>query len=131
MRINARSITPLTSLPAVQTSTTSAATLSAKNKAQLTPEELSEYNRACQRVIQMPNNMGWVLISVGVVGVILPGIPGWPFLVIGGAVLVPGGRKWMSRRMVPQPGPALRTFVRVLNRFLDDFERDCRPLSRA
>ena len=106
-------------------------TLSEETKAGLTPEELKEFERACQRLVHMPNDLGWVFVSVGVLGVILPGIIGFPFVIVGGAVLLPGGRTWLSRRMARKPGPALRAFVRQLNRFMDDFERDCQPLPRA
>jgi hypothetical protein len=100
-------------------------TLSAETKAQLTPQELQEFERACQRLVAMPNDLGWIFVSVGVLGIILPGVIGFPFVIIGGAVLLPGGRKWLSRQTVRRPGPVVRAFVRQMNRFMDDLERDC------
>ena len=108
-----------------------APTLSAETKAQLTPEELKEFEKACQRLVAMPNDLGWIFVSVGLLGVILPGIIGFPFVIVGGAVLCPGGRKWLSRQTVRRPGPAVRAFVRQMNRFMDDLERDCPSLPSA
>jgi hypothetical protein len=96
--------------------------------APLTPEELLAYEQACRRLAAMPNDIGWIFVAVGVLGVILPGIIGFPFVIVGGAVLFPGGRKWLSKQTARKPGNTTRAFVRQMKRFLDDFERDCMPL---
>ncbi len=40
------------------------------------------------RIANVPRDVGWMMVTVGVLGVILPGIVGTPFLVAGIAVLV-------------------------------------------
>src|SRR5712691_8233742 len=44
-----------------------------------------------RRIEHLPREAGWVLITAGVIGVIVPGIVGAPFLVAGAFVLSPGG----------------------------------------
>ena len=68
------------------------------------------------RVEQLPKEDGWLLISAGVVGLVVPGVLGTPFLLAGALVLVPGGSKLLSRW-------AGRSAMRQVGRFLDDLER--------
>jgi hypothetical protein len=82
--------------------------------------------------------VGWMLIGVGVLGVILPGLPGAPFFLVGGAALVPGGRRRMARWIRKHPGPITRQSMRILTRFMDDLEaeyphprRTARPVVRS
>jgi hypothetical protein len=74
------------------------------------------------KIKQVPKEIGVMLITAGIVGVILPG-PGAPAIIAGGLALWPAafGRleSWLSRR-----NPDLhRKGVRQINRFLDDLER--------
>lgn len=66
--------------------------------------------------------LGWMLVSAGVIGVVLPG-PGAPALVAGGLMLWPGAfaraDQWMRRRF-PE---AHRKGMGHINRFLTDLER--------
>ncbi len=66
--------------------------------------------------------LGWMLVSAGVIGVVLPG-PGAPALVAGGLMLWPGAfaraDRWMRRRF---PG-AHRKGMGHIHRFLTDLER--------
>jgi hypothetical protein len=78
---------------------------------------------AARRIKDLPKELGVMLISVGVLGVVLPGMMGAPALVAGGLVLWPGtfGRvdEWLRRR-----NPALyHRGMKQLGRFLDDLER--------
>jgi hypothetical protein len=68
------------------------------------------------RVEQLPKDTGWLLITAGVVGLIVPGVIGAPFLLVGALVLAPGGTKLLSR-WVGHSG------VRQIGRFLDNLER--------
>ena len=65
------------------------------------------------RVEQLPKEAGWLLITAGVVGLVVPGVLGTPFLLAGALVLVPGGSKLLSRRSA----------MRQVGRFLYDLER--------
>jgi uncharacterized membrane protein YbaN (DUF454 family) len=64
----------------------------------------------------LPKEAGWALITAGVVGLVVPGVVGTPFLLAGAVVLAPGGSKLLARWA---PGSA----TRQLGRFLDDLER--------
>jgi hypothetical protein len=65
---------------------------------------------------QLPKDAGWLLIRAGVVGLVVPGVLGTPFLLAGAVVLTPGGSKLLSRW-------AGHSAMRQIGRFLDDLER--------
>jgi uncharacterized membrane protein YbaN (DUF454 family) len=58
-----------------------------------------------------------------VVGVIVPGIAGTPFLLAGAFVLVPGGPQLLSRWSRGNLPSVVRFAVRLIARLLDDLER--------
>ena len=68
------------------------------------------------RVERLPKEAGWMLITAGVVGLVVPGVLGTPFLLAGAVVLAPGGSKLLSRW-------AGHSAMRQIGRFLDDLER--------
>ena len=68
------------------------------------------------RVEQLPKEAGWLLITAGVVGLVVPGVLGTPFLLAGFLVLIPGGTKLLSRWASPSA-------MRPIGRFLDNLER--------
>jgi hypothetical protein len=68
------------------------------------------------RVKQLPKDAGWLLITAGVVGLVVPGMPGMLFLLAGALVLAPGGTTLLSR-WVGHSG------MRQIGRFLDNLER--------
>ena len=68
------------------------------------------------RVEQLPKEAGWMLITAGVVGLVVPGVLGTPFLLAGAVVLAPGGSKLLSRW-------GGHSAMRQIGRFLDDLER--------
>ena len=68
------------------------------------------------RVEQLPKEAGWLLITAGVVGLVVPGVLGTPFLLAGAIILAPGGSKLLSRW-------AGRSAMRQIGRFLDDLEQ--------
>jgi len=67
-------------------------------------------------VEQLPREAGWLLITAGIVGLVVPGVLGAPFLLAGAVILAPGGSKLLSRW-------AGRSTMRQVSRFLDDLER--------
>jgi hypothetical protein len=89
----------------------------------ITPEERAEFERAVERIEHFPREFGWLMVYVGVLGVVLPGIIGFPFLIAGGAVVMPGGRKWLSRWVSRKPGPLVRASLKQITRMIDDIER--------
>ena len=89
----------------------------------LTPEERAEFERAVQRIEHFPSEFGWLMIYVGVLGVILPGVIGFPLVIAGGAVVMPGGRKWLSRWLSRNHGRMVRVSLSQLIRMADDLDR--------
>jgi hypothetical protein len=75
------------------------------------------------RLKDLPKELGVLLASVGVLGVILPGIAGTPALIAGGLVLWPKTfskvEDWFENRF-PE---AHRNSMQQVGRFLDDLER--------
>lgn len=74
-------------------------------------------------VEQLPRGAGWLLITAGMVGVVVPGVPGAPFLLAGAVLLTPGGSKLLSRWAGRNPPKFVRSAMRRISRFLDDLER--------
>ena len=70
----------------------------------------------------LSTEVGWLLVGVGILGVLLPGLPAAPFLIAGGAVVVPGGKKRLSRWIAAKPRPGIERAMRPLARFVDDLE---------
>ena len=68
------------------------------------------------RVEQLSKEAGGLLITAGVVGLVVPGVLGTPFLLAGAIVLVPGGTSLLSR-WTGHSG------MRQIGRFLYDLER--------
>ena len=64
-----------------------------------------------------------MLVTVGVVGLIAPGMLGTPFLFAGVLVLAPGGPRLLSRWAGRNPPKFVHTAMRQISRFLDDLER--------
>jgi hypothetical protein len=76
-----------------------------------------------QRIVHLPRDVGWMMVSVGVLGVILPGIPGVPFLVAGAAVLAPGGPQLLERWARRRPRGVVHYGLKQIGRWHDDLER--------
>jgi hypothetical protein len=75
------------------------------------------------RILSVPRDVGWMMVSIGVVGVILPGVIGAPFLAAGIAVLAPGGPRVLTRWISRNPNRIVSAGVRQMGRWLDDLER--------
>jgi len=75
------------------------------------------------RIEDLPKEVGVMLLTVGVLGMALPGVVGGPALIAGGLVLWPKtfGRveTWFERRY-PK---AHRHSLQQINRYLDDLEK--------
>jgi hypothetical protein len=68
------------------------------------------------RAVQLPKGAGWVLITAGVVGLVVPGVLGTPFMLAGALILAPGGTKLLSRWVG-------HSRMCQIGRFLDNLER--------
>jgi hypothetical protein len=100
-----------------------ATTLPATQMGELTPAELAIDQQTVLRVEHLPREAGWMLVTAGVVGLIVPGMLGTPFLFAGVFVLVPGGPRLLSRWASRNPPKFVHTAMRQIGRFLDDLER--------
>ena len=76
-----------------------------------------------QRLRLLPPEVGAVLVTVGIAGLILPGPFGTPFLLAGGLVLAPRyfhrAELWVQKRFPDMH----RGGRRCVDRFIDDFEK--------
>lgn len=97
----------------------------------LTRAELEEDLSTIQRIENLPAEAGWLLVWVGLLGLIVPGIIGLPFLVAGSAVITPGGRKRLARWVGRRPPKFVHGSLRQMGRMLDDLERRYPRLERA
>ncbi len=84
-----------------------------------------------QRIRRLPPEVGAVLITVGVAGIILPGPVGTPLLLAGGLALMPSvfGRleRWFERRFPKVHYHGMRN----VDRFIDDLEKRFPPEPHA
>jgi len=101
------------------------------SETRVTPDERAEDQLVVLQIDQLPRDIGWLLVYVGVLGVILPGIIGFPFVIIGGAVLLPGGPKLLMRWVGRNPPRFVHASMKQISRFLDDIERRYPRLPRA
>jgi hypothetical protein len=76
-----------------------------------------------EKLRRLPPEVGTVLVGVGVLGMILPGLVGTPILIAGAVVLVPTVfdkcDRWTQKRF-PQ---SHRIGMRYVERFIDDLEK--------
>jgi hypothetical protein len=86
-------------------------------------QDVAEDDQAITRITKLPRDVGWMMVSVGVLGVILPGLPGVPFLLAGAAVLTPGGPQLLTRWAKRRPKGVVHTGLKQIGRWLDDLER--------
>jgi len=92
----------------------------------LAPSDSAAFSPAEQemhdRLEQMPREIGVLLVSIGVLGMVLPGMVGTPALLAGGLMLWPRGFRsvngWLRRRFPRVHGHG----VDQLLRYLDDME---------
>lgn len=87
------------------------------------PPELELPPELESRLRSQPREVGVLLVTIGVLGLALPGLAGTPALLAGGLMLWPRGFRsvdgWLSRRW-----PRLhRHGMEQLIRYLDDMER--------
>jgi cation transport ATPase len=74
------------------------------------------------RIRNLPKTVGVMLLSVGVLGVVLPGVMGAPALIAGGLALWPGAFGTVSGWLRRQSPGIYHRGMRQVGRFLDDLE---------
>jgi hypothetical protein len=88
-----------------------------------TLETLSVDHATAERLKKLPRDVGWLLVTAGVVGVVMPGVLGVPFLLLGGLILTPATNRRAERWLAGHAPGVLKGSMRQVNRFLDDLER--------
>jgi len=89
----------------------------------MTTPVLDEDEAVVQRVEHLNRGIGWLLVSAGVVGMVVPGVIGTPFLIMGGLVLWPGNHKKVERWRQGHSPKVFHGAMKQINRFLDDLEK--------
>jgi len=75
------------------------------------------------RVRNLDRSMGWILISAGLVGIIVPGMIGTPFVLLGGLVLWPScNQKVLEKWRKDSSSTLINGAMKQVDRFLDDLE---------
>lgn len=82
-----------------------------------------DFDELNDRLLEMPREVGWLMVSIGVMGVALPGIVGTPALLAGGLMLWPKGFRavngWCRKRFPKTHEHGVEQLIR----YLDDMER--------
>lgn len=76
-----------------------------------------------QRIERLPRDIGWLLVTAGMVGIVMPGVLGLPFLVLGGLVIMPVTSRRAEHWLSGHSPSIFKGSVKQINRFLDDLER--------
>ena len=85
--------------------------------------ESEEDDAVVRRVEHLNRDVGWALISAGVVGLVMPGVIGAPFFIMGGLVLWPGNHKRVERWRQGHSPKMFHGAMKQINRFLDDLDK--------
>lgn len=84
----------------------------------------TEGDKLASRLKEMNRDIAWLLVGAGVAGIILPGLIGTPFFVVGVFALLPGSTARIERwRKKNSSSTALNVAMKQINRFLDDLEK--------
>jgi len=87
------------------------------------PAEIDSQAALDARLAALPKEVGVLLVTIGTMGVVLPGIVGTPALLAGGLMLWPRGFRvvngWLQRKCPKIHGHGMAQLVR----YLDDLER--------
>jgi hypothetical protein len=95
--------------------------------AEAQPADAASAAVTLRRISNMPRDVGWLLVTAGVVGEVAPGVFGTPFWIMGTVILWPSmGRRLESvlERRAPQ---FFAASMKQVGRFLDDLERRYPP----
>ncbi len=75
------------------------------------------------RIEKLPREAGWALVTAGVIGLIAPGVVGFPFVVAGAVVLTPGGPRKLAHWASRKPRKYAHAALRQICQLVDDLER--------
>ena len=75
------------------------------------------------RIRKLPKDVGWLLITAGLLGLALPGVIGTPLLILGSLMVWPSSQKKAGQWLSGQSPKVFQGSMKQINRFLDDLER--------
>jgi len=75
------------------------------------------------RTEDIPRDVGWLLLTAGMIGEIAPGVVGTPFWIIGTMILWPRMGRRMESWLESRAPQIFNNGMRQAWRFLDDLER--------
>lgn len=75
------------------------------------------------RIRKLPKDVGWLLFTAGIMGLIVPGVIGTPFLVLGSLMIWPWSQARAEKWLAGDSPRVFRGSMKQINRFLDDLER--------
>jgi len=78
---------------------------------------------ALRRIGDVPRDVGWLLVTAGVIGEIAPGVFGTPFWVMGSLILWPNVGQRVESWLEAHSPKLLRGGMKQVGRFLDDLDR--------
>jgi hypothetical protein len=84
-----------------------------------------------RRIERLSPEMGRLLIYVGMLGVVLPGVVGFPLVLAGAAAVTPGGPRRIARWMGRKPPRVVHACIAQIERLLDDLDRRYPPIPRV
>jgi hypothetical protein len=87
------------------------------------PPRPDEDEEVVRRVEHLNRGVGWILISAGIIGIIVPGVIGTPFLIMGALALWPGNHNRVERWRQGHSPKVFHGAMKQINRFLDDLEK--------
>jgi len=76
-----------------------------------------------RRIEELPREAGWAPITAGVIGLIAPGLVGFPLMVAGAVVLTPGGPRKLAHWASRKPRKYAHAALRQICHLVDDLER--------
>ncbi|MGD9647952.1 MAG: hypothetical protein AB7U73_19730 [Pirellulales bacterium] len=80
-----------------------------------------------ERISKLPTELGVMLVGLGVMGVVLPGMVGIPLIVTGGVALMPRTCAPVERWFEARFPAAYKEGLRYVDRFLNDFYKRFPP----
>ena len=94
------------------------------------PPEPEAATDTLRRISQMPRDVGWLLVTAGIVGEVAPGVFGTPFWIMGTLILWPSAGRRMESLLERRAPKIFAASMKQVGRFLDDLERRYPPGSR-
>lgn len=84
---------------------------------------VSSLESTVSHIADLPRDVGWLLVTAGIIGEIAPGIIGTPFWIMGSLILWPSVGRHVESWLEALAPTVFRGGVRQVGRFLNDLDR--------